>query len=338
MKVLNRRFLPVSTKTCHAATVECHEDSLVFAWFGGQREGMGDSTIYINYGDDPEGKDSLTIGERDNIPRWNPILLSAHGYLFIFVKMGGFCDRWQTLIYDIGDYRSSKRLKKPQFVPAGLNGPVKTRPIVSGDSIICGSSVETLWDWTSYIEEYTLMGGKFKFAAVSPPLVVKKVEYIVDSFWGKRQRKKHSLGIIQPALWKNSDGFINAFFRSSYGLDSLYYSFSYVGCDGWLPPKETQFKNPNSGIDVVYYDDHVYLVYNPTSESRFPLVLKKIKADEIEDGKFTVVDEICIQEKTEGVTHSTELSYPYMIEKDGVLHLVYTYGRSKIEYVEIGLE
>ena len=34
---------------------------------------------------------------------------------------------------------------------------------------------------------------------------------------------------------------------------------------------------------------------------------------------------------------SPELSYPYMVEQEGKLHLVYTYGRTRIEYIVIEL-
>ena len=62
---------------------------------------------------------------------------------------------------------------------------------------------------------------------------------------------------------------------------------------------------------------------------RNPLVI-----DEVKDLNETV-ERIVIQEKVEKQTYSPELSYPYMIEENGKLHLVYTYGRTLIEYVII---
>jgi predicted neuraminidase len=130
---------------------------------------------------------------------------------------------------------------------------------------------------------------------------------------------------------------MNAFFRSSGGLGKIYYSFSNNETnDIWYPPRPTHFENPNSGIDCVYTNDkRLFLVYNPSDKNRFPLVI-----NELEDNMFTVIDEIVITEKIPEKEHTLtpELSYPYMIVNHGKLHLVYTWGRGKIEYCVISVD
>ena len=99
----------------------------------------------------------------------------------------------------------------------------------------------------------------------------------------------------------------------------------------WSKPEPTELPNPNSGIDTVRFDEKTYLIYNPDESRRAPLVLAQV-SDEHE-----VIDQITIRDGIEegDPTNTRELSYPYMIENDGILHLVYTYGRSNIEYVKI---
>ena len=49
MEIISREFLNTETRTCHASTIEFHKNHPVFAWFGGTKEGLPDSTIYIQY-------------------------------------------------------------------------------------------------------------------------------------------------------------------------------------------------------------------------------------------------------------------------------------------------
>jgi len=153
-------------------------------------------------------------------------------------------------------------------------------------------------------------------------------------------RQAQSAGIIQPSLWIDDNRKIHAFFRSSVGLDKLYYSSSDLMKDEkdlhfvWSDPEPIEhLENPNSGVDTIFYDGRLFLIYNPDPISRNPLTLAEL---DHKDG-FKIKDEIIITDNVplDEPTHSKELSYPYMIEKDGIITLTYTYGRSKIECVKI---
>jgi predicted neuraminidase len=298
----------------------------VFAWFGGTREGLPDSAIYVQY----KGK-VKALGTDVNMAYWNPILFTIEDELFLAYKRGDFCDRWTTYIINISKIQTMSD-KRAQIIPAGLNFCVKTKPIIDSQGFIhCGSSVETKDDWTSYIEKYDYQDGEFIFDSRSKPLTVDKKKYIYDHpTYGKINLI--TKGIIQPSLWIDNHNCWHAFFRSSSGLGKIYHAkedTSSWGDGEWSKPEPTQFDNPNSGIDTVYMNERLFLVYNPSKTSRSPLVFAEL------DDKFRIVDEMVIQEKTEGETLTSELSYPYMIENDGIINLVYTYGRSSIEYVTI---
>lgn len=322
MEIKHREFLKSFTTTCHASTMAFYKGKPIYAWFGGSREGMPDCSIYIQ----GFGK-TYDIGRQDQLPRWNPILYQYKSKLFLFVKVGVFCDRWQTLIYDISKIdKECFDINKvnPYVLPSGLNGPVKTKPIIHNNKICCGSSFETIMDWTSYIEEYEVKDSKFVFLDRSKPLIVPKQVY--KDYYGNSRMAN---GIIQPALWVDKYNVLHSFFRSSHGLNKIYYSNSKEGV--WADPIPTNFENPNSGVDVVYTQDKLFLAYNPYSSSRIPLVVAEL------DDQFNVKETLVVRDGIDekDVTYSIELSYPYLIENNGSLCLTYTYGRSKIEYVEI---
>lgn len=324
MKIIERGFLNVNTRSCHAATMAFYKNEPVFSWFGGSREGDADCSIYIQY------NNKVLALSSDGMPKWNPILFSYDDKLFLFLKSGVFCDRWQTFIINVSNIIENNKISDVSMLPAGLNGPVKTKPIVKNGLIHCGSSVETIYDWTSYIETYLYDkdSGSLIFVKRSNPLTVPKKTY-KDANGSNRV----SLGIIQPSLWKDKSGNMNAFFRSSRGLGSIYYSYSKDdGNELWSSPSPTRFDNPNSGIDTVYMDNNLFLVYNPSKEVRAPLIVSRI-----EDQLFETMDSVTVEESIpeKELVNSSELSYPYMVGRDGKLHLVYTRGRSKIEYVVI---
>jgi len=352
MQITDRRFLDTPTRSVHAATIEFWEDHPVFAWFGGTREGAPDVAIFLHNLND-EGE-NIILGAQDPTPRWNPILFAHKDKLWMFEKAGQFCDRWQTFIHNVTDWDSSTCERDirndSQTLPAGLNGPVKTKPIPTGEhSVVCGSSVETFCDWVSYMEGYIISDGKWDYAYRSKPLAVERKVQYRNPYNG---RPSVSMGVIQPAIWKDVDNNAHAFFRSSGGLDCIYYSrrVQYSMGSGWISPIKTNLPNPNSGVDVVTVDGRAFLVSNPSELYRKPLVIQEIKLDDKhnpyeEDPDYVmnieVANELVVRESIDSEDQdkcvSEELSYPYMIENDGNLHLVYTYGRSKIEYVTISI-
>jgi predicted neuraminidase len=333
MQIIDRKFLNVKTNSCHASTIVFYKNYPVFAWFGGSIEGQPDSSIYVQY------KDKIhKIGD-NQVARWNPVLFAYDDKLFLFIKSGIYCDRWQSFIYSISDIdKDDFDINKAyiQMLPAGLNACVKTKPLVNGKLIHMGSSVETIYNWTSYDEIYTFDGVNFIYHGRSNPLMADRVQY-KDAYGYNR----YSLGIIQPSLWQDKNDTIHAFFRASRGLGCIYYSRFLDNIDdtnAWIKPEKINIPNPNSSIDVVYHNNELYLVCNPDTQFRCPLVLYKL------DDNFNIIDQIIISDENteEGATEESKLkytfsikpefSYPFMISYNEQLHLTYTYKRKKIEY------
>lgn len=319
MKIIDRNFLKTDTPTCHASTMAFYRDNLAQAWFGGSREGQPDSSIYISY----KGQikvlkpDFLPTFNGMRLPLWNPVLFPIQERLYLFWKAGIFCDRWQTFITDISGIETAEpNTMLHATLPAGLNGPVKTKPIVMDNMIYCGSSVETICAWASYIETYRYKNGLFSFVDRSKPLTIPTLS--------------RSKGLIQPAIWEQ-DRKLHCFMRSSTGAGCIYYSKQSNG--KWIIPKPTAIENPNASVDVVYTEDRLFLVCNPSAVSRFPLKLLELNPE-----TFDIKDEMIVQDMDDNKTYySPEFSYPYLIEHCGNLHLTYTYARTKIEHCVISI-
>ena len=340
MKIKNRRYLKTITPSVHAATMDFFNGNPVFAFFGGSREGNPDVSIFIN---NLKGNDELIqVGDKDMMPRWNPILFSYEDKLLLFEKSGTFCDRWTTFVHNITNWDENISAKEmystAQMLPAGLNGPVKNRPLLYKDTLICGSSVETVYDWTSYMESYSLTNGILSYKERTRPLGVKDKRFYNEPNTGRTLMTK---GIIQPTIWFDNDksGEANALFRSCGHNPYLYYSVGCADSGYWRDPVPTNIPNPNSGVSVATVGNRIFLAYNPSEINRIPLCISEI---EIVDRKqerveFKCIDTLLISEKVDSSfpMNSGELSYPYLIENNGKLHLVYTAGRVAIEYVTI---
>ena len=335
MKIIHREFLPVNDAcehdiafAVHAATIEWWKDHFVFSWFFGSREGAPDVRIALY---NLNNKKDFTNSHVDGVAKWNPILFSHKENLFLCYKSGIFCDRWQSYMQNITNRESiidcRDVTKSIKFLPTGINFSVKTPPLVVNDRIFCGSSVETYVDWTSYIEEFKFINGSLEYVNRSNPIFVPEKVLYKNTYGDLRM----SLGVIQPTLW-NDNGTIKAMFRSSNGLNKIYYS-EMIGDNIWSTPVPTNLPNPNSSVCVSTFKDKLYLVYNDSMEGRDPLTIKRLKQVGTE---FEMDGEDGILEIVSG-DHRMGYSYPYMIEKDGLLHLVYTYERRQIEYCVIEL-
>ena len=116
--------------------------------------------------------------------------------------------------------------------------------------------------------------------------------------------------------------------RSNAG--AVYRSDSTDGGITWSKAYKTDLPNNNSGLDAVYTDGELYVVYNPVEKNwgaRTPLVISKS-----DDNGKTWSESVALED-SEG-----EYSYPSIIEAGGFLHIVYTYQRKSVMYIKISME
>jgi predicted neuraminidase len=315
MKLIKTKDLKTPTQSAHAATVVYWKGTPVYAWFGGSKEGAPDVRIYIKY-----RQAIIPLGLRGvQMAAWNPILTVVEGRLFLFFKLGIFCDQWQTFIIELVEEAGKISTGTSTVCPAGVHGPVKTAPIVEGNKVICGSSVETHFRWTSYIEELALTGDEWSYKTL-PPIALK----------GDKDLK----GLIQPTLWRRDDGKLCALMRSC--RESPFAWYAEESDDGWTAAEAAHaIRNPNSGLDVVKHSNgKLYLISNPSSTLRTPLAIVEL------DGLNPVGGSVIIDSAATGYLEAgtREVSYPYAIEApNGDIIVAYTYRRKTIKVARIAV-
>jgi predicted neuraminidase len=322
MQILENDFITTPTISCHAGAITYFKGERLMSWFGGDVEGACNTDIYFQ----KQGQEPIYLDVNwKSYPAWNPVFVNMGKRLFLFFKVGKFCDSWQTFYieYKEGSFDPATL----HILPAGCNGPVKTPPVVTGKSqVIFGSSAETWYNWTSYLEVFELKKDKFVFQERSQPITTP-------------EDKK---GLIQPSLISDNRGMVHGFFRGSssgriwYGSDRNNFHSLKPLCPG-----------PNSSVSAVWdkKTSHAYLACNTNMMDRLPLAILKVALDkdgpkikdtinvevEIDYDKYERVEKMVMHPSgpfNRIIGTTPEASYPYMIlNPEGNLELVYTYGR-----------
>lgn len=305
--------------SAHASTiVETSTGTLLAAWFGGSAEGHDDVDIWLSR--KPRGgawSSPRAITSTPDMPAWNPVLFEDADTIWLFFKVGPSPREW------VGAYRRSaddgRTWDSVAYLPAGLLGPIRTKPIVLADGTwLAGTSVEAGYrgdtpadapyrTWAVWLERSTDRGRTWsKHGPVGVP--------------------GELYGVIQPTLWQTPDGEVRMLMRSTRRIGRIVASSSADGGRTWAPARPTDLPNPNAGIDVVRLrDGRLILIYNHLSEGRDAIHLA-VSHDEAETWTPPVILE-------EG---PGEYSYPAVIQTaDGAVHVSYTWQRTRIRHLVI---
>ncbi|MGA2632426.1 MAG: sialidase family protein [Terriglobia bacterium] len=291
---------------CHASTiVETSEGDFLEAWFGGAREGSKDVAIWMARLSGGGWSAPFEAARENGVPAWNPVLFRGRDErIWLFYKVGDSPETWTGAYKTSTD--SGRTWSEPTYLPAGLLGPIKDKPILlaSGD-IVAGTSVESYRSWTAWVERSS-DGGKTwtRHGPIAIP--------------------GEPFGLIQPTLVELAPERLRAFMRSRQGF--IYAADSSDGGRTWSPARPTPLPNPNAGIDSVRLaDGRILIVYNNSKRQRTPLNVA-ISSDGGESWSPFVV-----LENTLG-----EYSYPAVIQAaSGDVHITYTWKRKRIRHAVI---
>lgn len=311
-------FTKAPFRECHASTIlELPGGELLAAWFGGKEEGDNSVKIWLSH-KPPGGAWSFpqAMTSFTKVPCWNPVLFrDADNRVWLFFKVGPDEMSW------VGAFRTSDDAGHTwgdtQYLPSGLLGPIKNKPILLRDgTILCGTSREAgmrrqesqeepYWSLTAWVERSQDRG---KSWTIHGPIV----------YPGEPD------GLIQPTLWVTDSGEIKMLVRATRKIGFICESTSSDGGKTWTPAAATSLPNPDSGIDAVKMrDGRVALVYNHSRTARTPLNLALSRDDGKTWGEPRVIED-----------GPGEFSYPAIIQSaDGKLHITYTWKRKRIKHV-----
>lgn len=302
--------------SCHASTIAETPAGLVTAWFGGTAERNPDVCIYVSRMLNNKWQSPLQVADgivNDTLryPTWNPVLYQVPGGdLLLFYKIGPSPSTWKGWLKRSKD--NGVTWGVAEALPEGYLGPIKNKPVMAGNTLICPTSTEGN-GWNVHLELTNDMG----------------------KTWSKIGPFKTNASIqgIQPSVLIHKDGRLQVVCRTKNRCIAS--SWSNDGGKTWTALDCTELPNNNSGTDAVTLNDgKQLLVYNhvlPPADAkngkgaRTPLNLALSK-DGIHWLASVVLEDSPI----------SQYSYPSVIQsKDGMIHLVYTWRREKIKYVKL---
>lgn len=330
-------FQDAPFQSCHASTIaETDKGDLVVACFGGSYEGCEDVCIWVTRL--PKGDFSWTepviaadgvLNDSVRKACYNPVLQQMpNGELWLFFKIGSCVADWTGWLTKSRDGGTTWSPREP--LPEGFLGPVKNKPLLLGDRLLCPSSTEKD-GWRIHFEILDLTTNQWH--KVGP---VKGAKALTTMDKGKRGARPREIMCIQPTLLQMADGSLKALCRTKNGRIAT--TTSRDGGETWSEVTLTDLPNNNSGIDAVTLRDgrHV-LVYNPVTVKpgkemgpRSPLAIAVSN-----DGEhWYKISEMGETSDTQG-----ELSYPAIIQgANGHLYMTHTWLRQGIFFEEITLK
>ncbi|MHC4060995.1 MAG: sialidase family protein [Planctomycetota bacterium] len=313
-------------ESCHASTIEETENYLVSAYFAGTGEGNRDVCIWVSR--KKKGTDTwlppvqVAHGvqyhriDSDDVhrwPCWNPVLYQAKDeLLYLFYKVGPNPDTWWGVLKTSNDQGES--WSQARRLPEGISGPVRAKPVLLDDgTLLCGSSTEDN-GWRVHMEFTKDLGRTWS-----------RTDALND---GKE------FGAIQPTILRHSGGMVQILCRSD---DHIRQSWSSDGGKSWTPLTKSILPNPNAGIDVVKLSDGRHLlVYNHSdgdSGGRSQLNISVTDDGKVWKAGLKLEDGKTVEGK------NAYGAYPgAILGSDGLVHIVYTWRRDRINYVAIDPE
>ncbi|MDR3437038.1 exo-alpha-sialidase [Telmatospirillum sp.] len=322
-------------KNCHASTiVALPTGDFLSAFFAGEREGAGDTAIWLSRFRSGKWIPPERLFAEDGLAHWNPVLYAEGDRVWIFYKVGPTVHEWTTRWASSTDGGETWTPPRP-LVPGDSSprGPVKNKMIVlsNGDWIAPGS-VETEQYWDAFVDSSSDRGNSWRRTDVPLEHRPSGAKASGDTWQGLQANALWETdldrvfkwdGVIQPTLWESAPGQVHMLLRSTRGR--IYRSDSRDFGKSWSPAFATTLPNNNSGIDIVQMTGHrLVLALNPIEGnwgSRSPISLVSST-----DNGETWSDPVHME------TEEGEFSYPAIIARGNELHVAYTWNRKNIVY------
>lgn len=311
-------YTKASFPECHAATIAETPNGLVAAFFGGTKERNPDVEIRVCR--EVNGKWTAPVSVANGIqndslrfPTWNPVLYQVPGGdLLLFYKVGPKPSIWKGWMIRSKD--NGITWSKPEALPEGFLGPVKNKPVLLKDGTLLCPSGDESGKTAIHFEKYDVKNNKWTMMGLPP-------------------NNDDYKSPLQPTILLHGGDTLQALCRSK--EEAILQTWSFDNGKTWTSLSKTTLPNNNSGIDgVTLKNGWQLLAYNHAVPDatwkkgkgpRTPLNLA-ISKDGIHWYAVLILEDSPI----------SQYSYPSIIQtNDGMVHIVYTWRRTKIKYVEV---
>lgn len=327
---------------CHAATIAAvPSGDLLAAFFAGEREGAGDTAIWLAMRRDGSWLAPRRLLAEPGLAHWNPVLHAEGQRLWLFYKVGPDVHRWITRVAVSGDGGRAWSEPRP-LVPGDTapRGPVKNKLFRLPDGTwLAPGSVEDDAHWDACVDRSEDRGETWQRSFVplshpAGPVAPLSSEtwsgLAAGALWETDPSRTFAWdGVIQPSLWQSAPHRVHMLLRSTRGR--IYRSDSEDAGRTWVPAYATPLPNNNSGLDLVQLaDGTLLLACNPVAgnwASRTPLSLLSSS-----DNGETWAHQLDLENE------AGEFSYPAIIASAAGVHVVYTADRRNILHRELQVQ
>lgn len=269
---------------------------------------------------------------------WNPVLyIMPNREIWLFYKIGSTVGDWTGWLVKSKD--GGKTWSQRQPLPKGFLGPIKNKPVLVNNKLVCGSSTENN-GWRFHVEIFDLKTNQWHYVGPVDAELKPRTDDVepttpdMEKPVYKPNEGPRPIYSIQPSIMTLSDGRLMVLMRTHNG--KLAQSFSSDGGFNWTKVSLSTMPSTQSGTDAVTLQDgRQVLIYNdfealPGTKKgpRTPLDLA-LSRDGMTWEHVLVLENSPI----------SQYSYPAIIQgKDGALHCIYTWRRERIAYQKIDLQ
>ncbi len=305
--------------SAHASNiVELRNGDFLASWFGGSREGAPDVAIWSARRVKGKWSSPAVLVREPEIACYNPVIFySKDGRLWFYYKFGPSPSTWSAGRRWSDD--DGVTWSPVEHLPAGLYGPIRTKPLVLDNGVIVsGSSVESYGTWACWIERSGDNGKTWR--RIGP--------ITVPSSYPNQAGGARPYGIIQPSVIRVSGEHLRLYARSTTQIGSICIADSMDNGLSWTAARKLDLPNPNSGIDAVRLKDgRTVVAFNNSQTQRTPLNLAV--SDDAEHFHLCKTLE----------NGPGEFSYPSIAQaRAGDLVVTYTWNRKRIRFRKIPLQ
>lgn len=327
--VMSRISIASPAPSVHSATaVELADGSVRAYWFGGSREGAGDVAIWSGLWQGGSWSTPEIVVDRDQVSHGtrrlvrklgNPVAsVGEDGRVTLFVvsvSIGGWSG---SAINRIVLDRQGRRVSSMNRLVAS--------PILNLGTLVRGAA---------------LPGAPGEVLLPAYHETIKKFPQVLrvgsDGRVWTRGGPMVRGDLFQPWMLGSSGMGGDLFLRRGEGAEEKIHHSHEEGEGEWSEPVPIPVANPNAGISALRLSDgSLLLAANPDAGSRENLVLLRAARPEGPWERVFVVD-TSERESDERELSRVEYSYPWlMMDREGVVHLFYTWNRREIRHWRIG--